>query len=747
MSEKHLGLRSALQVSLLSVIVLLSSCREMGHRDAFVFETRQLLEPAADAAEFLQRVDRDLTATSISSEFLPILYAELPPKDHWPAVIEALPKHIENAKDETKALKLSLFLNLLRQDKAASEKLVREIVTADKISEWQRPNAIYVLLGTSTDIPASLEWIRENSPDLLVPRESSTSLNLEPLSGWEKAFAENQIEEGIEQLLAELEKTQKPSDKADLYGTMARLGKVLERQSLIAVGSMGLLDSFYADIKGGNHLSTYPYSNIFDGAAHMKKWDYIISEFEAIHTAIQAVRGKEGSELLRENKNIYAIYLTALLKTEAFEKFTGEIEQAKIDWEKKSHNNFYDLLATDIPNHPPLGIHYLDFLKKKEKAPVLDYALHLLARNPGKDVFYEYLIALDEEKAKPFITDLHAYDPFEERPLIWLAEIARRNGDLKTAEETINRAIALDPSDGDHGKDTRMFCYEILARIYSDMGEKEKAAKYRTIVDSIRQGEAADDFLHVGLIKEATARYEKALKQFSDAYCLQSRLALTLAKHGKFKQAAVHFEKAFQLMPVSFGPRESHCFGCQGLFDDPRVIAIAQPLLEEFQRKNPDNPRAPYLLGLILSEKGEQDQAALAYQKALELDPAYYNAATKLLAIMEADPAKHRETEELKSQIFEIAPYALKPSYLPNTADLHAYWNETLEFPPSPLDLPENPAIAAIPRDEVRKEQYIEGDDVRYFYFSLDSESALDGWSPSELRLNNSFLSAIEDID
>lgn len=744
---KTTGLRFAPHLALLSIVFLFSSCRDQAGGRTFTVENRQLLEPAADAEDFLNRVDRDLKAPFIN-EFLPIIYAELPPKDQWPAISQALTERIDKPIDASKSKKLSIFKALLERDSAAAEQLVRKMISAKKVSEHRREEALYALLSVSTDIPASIKWIKQNHPDILIPRKPYTHSKEEPLKGWEKALAENKVEQGIALLLSAVEKANSPSDKAELYSTMMRLGKVLERQSLIAVGSLGLLDSLHADIQDDGRFSSYNYSDLFDSAARMKKWDYIISEFENLDAAAKTKQKKDQDDELRSSEQIYSNYLAALLKTESFEKFTQEIEQSKIDWEEMTYDDFYSLLATEIPGHAPLGILYLDFLKENNKeAPVQDYALHLLARNAGKDAFYEYLLKLDKAKAKTFFAKLHQYDPFEERPLIWLAEIARRDGDLKTAKETIDRAIALDPSDGDHGKDTRMFCYEILARVYSDMGKDNEATKYRSIVDSIRQGEAADDFLYAGLIKEATDRYKKALRQFSDAYCLQSRLAMTLAKSGKFKEAAIHFEKAFELMPVSFGPRESHCFGCEGLFNDPRVIEIALPLLKEFQKKNPDNPRVPYLLGLVLSEKGEKDQAAIAYQKAFELDPTYYNAASKLLDIIKADPAKHHQAEELMAQIFEIAPYSQKPSYIADAGDLHAFWDKTENFPPSPLDLPANPIKVALPENDTEKQQYKKSSDMRYMYFYLDPEDGIDGWSASELRRNNSFLNAIEDLD
>lgn len=439
-----------------------------------------------------------------------------------------------------------------------------------------------------------------------------------------------------------------------------------------------------------------------------------------------------------------ALYLTALYRLGKTTEFMEGIDTAQ-EASQKEPEYFFSMLAHAATGQPPLGILYIEHLNKTgeaEKAKA--YALHLLARNQGADVYYENLINLDQILARSFIQSLRAYDPYEERPLIWLAELARRDGNLDLALQTIEQAIALDPSDGDHGKDSRMFCYEVLARVHADAGRKEKADFFRSVVDSIRQGEAADDYLYAGLIKEATERYQKALGKFEDAYCLQSRLAMTLARNGQFDESVKHFKKAFELMPVSFGPRESHCFGCEGLFSDPRIIEIARPLLMEFEKTNPENPRAPYLLGLVLEESKEEAEAAIAFRRAFEIDPNYYNAATKLLKILDKDENNYVEIEALRKKIYPIAPYSSKPQYLYNVANLHEYWDLT-ENLPLPLNLPPIPFLT---NQELpgKKDQYAPYGDRVYHYYGFRESEAIKGWTAGELRRSNGFLIALDRI-
>ncbi len=725
------------------------SCREWGRhtRTSFTIQERQMLDPAKTAEEWLERLEIDLKTKSHFSKLISNLYAELPPMDQWPAIRDALAKPANRGDDPNVSRKLQLLGALLREGDADVEPMIRTLITENEVSEYRREEALQAVLMVSKDRAATLEWLRKTNPGILEKRTSNHRSSAKDPADWQKALAENKVDEGIALLKAAIEQKADADNKASYYQRLIRLGLVLERKPLATEASEGLTQLLLTELKTEDRVSPYTYTLMFDVPALGNDWESIAGTFAEISTVLATKKHGSSSRRFGHMDKTHASYLTALYRLGRSEDFSEEMERAQRD-AAGDPEEFFKLLAYSAAGQPPLGILYIDYLKTSgEDEKAVDYALHLLARNSGADAFYEAVIKLDKARAKTFIESLHAYDPFEERPLIWLAEIARRDGDLDLAQKTIAEAITLDPSDGDHGKDTRMFCYEVLARIHEDSGREEKAVFFRSVVDSIRQGEAADDFLHAGLIKEATDRYEKALGQFEDAYCLQSRLAMTLARNGRFDESVVHFKKAFELMPVSFGPRESHCFGCEGLFDDPRVMEIALPLLEKFEKENPDNARAPYLLGLILSEKNKSEQAALAFRRALELDPDYYNAARKLLKILDEDPENFTESETLRGKMFEIAPYGEKPEFIPGQANLRDHWKRAGNFPPSPLNLPAIP-FASAPEPAAAKAQYVERDDYSYISrYRAEKTQGLDGWSPSELRRANTFLKTVQEID
>ncbi len=180
---------------------------------------------------------------------------------------------------------------------------------------------------------------------------------------------------------------------------------------------------------------------------------------------------------------------------------------------------------------------------------------------PGFDPAYELLLKLRGHDAMPLLDQLYRWNRFEERPLIWKSQLLLSEGKLAEAEQTARQAIAVDPSDGEQGKGHRMRVYSVLADILEARGDHQHAGRFRGAVKAVRTAERADDFVAAGLHMRAVKQYEESLKYFADAYCIESRLALQYASQGNLQRAELHYRRAYELMPESFGRMESHCFG------------------------------------------------------------------------------------------------------------------------------------------------------------------------------------------
>jgi tetratricopeptide (TPR) repeat protein len=291
-----------------------------------------------------------------------------------------------------------------------------------------------------------------------------------------------------------------------------------------------------------------------------------------------------------------------------------------------------------------------------QKEPARKINEVLLSRFPGLDHGYELLLALDGTNAMPELDQLFAGDQFEERPLIWKAHLLRLENRLDEAEKTIRQAIAIDPSDGEEGRGDRMRAYAELAEILDARGNKKDADEYREVIKAIRLSEDADQFYAAGLLKRAIGMYKEGLNHFSDAYCIQSRLAIQLSALGMNAEAEEHYRRAYELMPDSFGRVESHCFGCEKAFDGEHAQGIAEKVFSQLAIDRPDKPQVHYLLGYLRFEQDRFNEARTNFLTATKLDPDYLNAWIK---VQEADdqtlvPAKERN--EIAFNIIRLDP-------------------------------------------------------------------------------------------
>ena len=279
----------------------------------------------------------------------------------------------------------------------------------------------------------------------------------------------------------------------------------------------------------------------------------------------------------------------------------------------------------------------------------------------NKDEAYERLRSLAPDQALTIFRDLEKRDQFQERPLIWQAQLAVDGGNFEKAEELAKRAIALDPSDGEQGVDDRMRVYAVLAAALKGQGKTEESKFFQNVVAAIRMGEDADKLYAVGLTSRALKQYRDSLNLFADAYCIQSRLAIYHAKLGQLDLAKVHYRRAFELMPSSFGRIESHCFGCEGAFNTETAQSIAEEVFTEILADDPENPQVHYLMGYL---KDAQDMDSLPhYRRAVELDPLYFNAWSKLARLESPETEEEidlRERANLK--LVELDPFGYHSS-------------------------------------------------------------------------------------
>ena len=353
-------------------------------------------------------------------------------------------------------------------------------------------------------------------------------------------------------------------------------------------------------------------------------------------------------------------------------KDLAEINEDSFGFDMASLNQLHNAAA-------PLPVSFLAgnalvAVGKKEEARVV--VNDLLNRQPGLDRAYELLISLGETSAMSKLDELFARDQFEERPLIWKAELLRRQNKLEEAEKVVRQAISIDPSDGEQGPNDRLRAYAVLADIREARGDKKEAEFFRGAVNAIRLSEKADKFYSAGLLKPAIKMYEDSLKLFADAYCIQSRLAIQLSELGLHDEAEAHYRRAYELMPDSFGRVESHCFGCERAFEGQRAQSLAEKIFTDFAKKTPEKPQVHYLLGYLREEQERHAEALPHFQTAVQLDPDYLNAWKKIQDLSTHVHLPAKENDRVAFNILRLDPLSRHvQANFEKVTDLAGLWN------------------------------------------------------------------------
>jgi tetratricopeptide (TPR) repeat protein len=453
---------------------------------------------------------------------------------------------------------------------------------------------------------------------------------------------------------------------------IARIGVLLQKPELVEEG-IGTAKKWLATPAGQN-LSDWEAGNVICSLAQILIDIKRGPEAESILADALANATRPGTQQQEYGWNQGGTarqFLTQLAvlyyKAGRYEDVLTLLEQSP-DWgatnlselfETQPMEEDFSLVWLHTPGESPLPVPYLAAsslaaLGQKAAAQKIDDAL--LDQFPGLDRGYELLLLLNGTNVIPRLDALFARDQFEERPLIWKAHVLQQENQLAEAEKVVRQAIAIDPTDGEEGRGDRLRAYAELADILDARGNQKDANTYHEIVKAVRMSEDADQFFTAGLISHAIPMYEEALTHFSDAYCIQARLAIQLAALGKNAEAEEHYRRAYELMPDSFGRVESHCMGCERDFDGERAQNIAEKVFTQLAAERPKQPQIHYLLGYLRQQQERYNEALTNYLTAVRLDPDYLNAWVKIQDVSQQTLMLPEERDEVAFNILRLDP-------------------------------------------------------------------------------------------
>lgn len=303
-----------------------------------------------------------------------------------------------------------------------------------------------------------------------------------------------------------------------------------------------------------------------------------------------------------------------------------------------------------------------------------------LRESSGYDPAYALYLEIKGADAIEYLDKLYQLDQFEERPLIWKAQHLLDQGKIDEAERTAQKAIATDPSDGEQARGDRMRVYDVMRQIKLARGKTIEADFFADVLKAIRLSENADRFYSAGLYTTAIEAYRRSLEFFQDAYCIQSRIAVRLYDKGQIEEAMVHYKKAYELMPSSFGRVESHCFGCESVFKGDQPQSIAEEIFQNMLLTQAEVPQVHYLMGYLRDYQERETEALKHLQDAVELDPDYLNAWKKIESLSKRMQMDTVTQDQLILKIYALDPLGKHSSpALHEVRDLKKMWHAVLD--------------------------------------------------------------------
>lgn len=303
----------------------------------------------------------------------------------------------------------------------------------------------------------------------------------------------------------------------------------------------------------------------------------------------------------------------------------------------------------------------------------------LMAYEPGYDPAYSlYKKVVGAGEAIEYFDKLYHFDAFEERPLIWKASVLMDQGKFSDALSVLQKALTIDPSDGEQHLGRRMLAYQLMGEVYDALGDTQKAQDFKGIIDAIRLAEKADKLNAAGFNQKAVSMYDEASKRFSGAYCIQSRLAVRQNAFGLTEQSLEHYRRAYELMPDSFGYMESHCLGCSAVFKNKSGQELAEKVFQDLLNHNTNKPQIYYMMGYLKKTQKDYTSAWAFFQKAASLDGGYINAWSEMNKVQRELIIKQSDYDQTITNLIRLDPMVRHVDIGEHTVrDLKALWTST----------------------------------------------------------------------
>jgi len=588
---------------------------------------------------------------------------------------------------------------------------------------WEQYTAIAGQMGKTAQVADLFKKAVEN-PALDAPKRQHLRRQLVELY-----LADDRIDEAVALARALLKEPEDGSREArrdsrqGLALKLAELGRVLERPDIRDEGLAAALQDTETKLQDIKDRSFPTIDTLCDGlisAGRPADAERLLQSMLAAYIREFEKKGAGPSEYTRIQYSGKALALLASLYGNQGRPADVLLLAERAPWWgcKDVRTIMEYRFCGDLPSIGHTLAQSLDALgRPAEAARILKAEL---LQNPADDDDFGLLCRIEGANLIPWLDKMYTCDRFEERPLIWKAVLQQRAGELDAAETTIRTALKVDPTDGEQKAGDRVRAYAVLADILAAHGKSADAAFFSNVVQAVRIAEHGDKLTRAGLIRRSLAEYEKASMLFSDAYCVQWRLAERLRVLGRVEEAEKHYQTAFERMPEQFGQVASLCFGCEGIFNNDTSRSMAENVLLRLEAAGKPRPPVYYLLGQLRRSQERLPEAYAYFKKALELDPGYLDVMEQIYEISQEINIPTAEYNALALKMLALDPLQRHAGVdIEKITDLAGLWETVKKNQPFVIPMPESvwplPASSAmIEKAEKEKAARSSGDDYDY---------------------------------
>ncbi|GER71608.1 hypothetical protein BpJC7_29110 [Weizmannia acidilactici] len=346
------------------------------------------------------------------------------------------------------------------------------------------------------------------------------------------------------------------------------------------------------------------------------------------------------------------------------EQLLDHLEEGRLEKAKKEFEDFLSLGSDEEKYALAEQLMGLGFLNEAQQL-----YKDLLASYPDDGeliiLMAETLIDMDkEEEAILYLDRILETDPDYPRALLLLADLYQMQGLYEVSEKKLLEACTLLPEEP--------VVHYALAEFYASEARYAEAVRdyewlldkgIETLGDTNIHGRLAEVLSAAGAFEDALHHYEHAMESRLETNTLFG-YALTAYQAGFYKKAIGLFEELRELDP-GYNPLYLYLGRA---YEHEGMLKEALSSAEKGLREDEFNKELYHFAGKIAVKLGREETAEQYFQKALELDPGYLDAALSYNQLL-----LHEERYN------EVAERTVKMEKEGDT-DPQLYWNLAVSF-------------------------------------------------------------------